>query len=62
MMCLPGGASDGSYIVGMVSSSSGRSRRAAVLGVVPGALDVLDARADVHGGPVLRARRAGIAP
>src|SRR5260370_33495094 len=23
MMCLPGGASDGSYIVGMVSSSSG---------------------------------------
>jgi hypothetical protein len=25
MMCLPGGASDGSYIVGTVSSSSGRS-------------------------------------
>ena len=35
--------------------------RAAVLGVVPGALDVLDAGADVHGGAVLRPGRAGVA-
>ena len=33
---------------------------AAVLGVVPGALHVVDAGADVHGGAVVRAGRAGV--
>ena len=47
-------------MVGMVSSSSGRVGGAAVLGVVPGALDVFDAGADVHGRAVVRAGSAGV--
>ena len=45
-------------MVGMVISISGDCGGAPILGVVPGALDVFDTRADVHGRAMLRRRGA----
>ncbi len=57
----PGGAMSRSIIDGMMMSMYGRLRELAVLGVVVGALDVIDARADRDRAAVQRAfaRQAG---
>ena len=59
-MCLPGGASDGSYIVGIVISSSGRSEGSPYFASSHAALYIFDVGTDVHRGAVVRAGRAGI--
>ena len=53
-MWRPGGASDGIVHGGNRHFEQRPFGRPAVLGVIPGPLDVLDRRADVHGGAMLR--------
>jgi len=59
MMCFPGGASVGRH-GGDGQFQQRALRGAAVLAVVPGVLDVIDAGADVYGWRGVRAGRAGM--